>query len=160
LLVLKIALGIVLAFVIIWIAQVVFAIALLRGITSAIPTPHATATVRGAELGFVQPLRSVAPESLDRASAITTITFASVTSPVARGGTGQVRVTSAPNVTCSITVTYASGPSTAQGLGPKTTDVQGSVSWTWTIGTNTTRGTWPIDVRCGSASARATFVVQ
>ena len=89
-----------------------------------------------------------------------TVTFTSVRSPVSRGGTGQVTVSSSADTSCSITVTYSSGPSSAQGLAPKVTDAAGAVSWSWTIGTNTTRGTWPIDVRCGSTSARTTFVVQ
>lgn len=54
-LVLKIALGIILAFVIIGLAQCVFAIALLRGITSSIPTP----TIRsGVGVGLATPART------------------------------------------------------------------------------------------------------
>jgi micrococcal nuclease len=48
-------------------------------------------------------------------------------------------------------VHYKSGPSRAKGLGPKVTNGAGLVSWSWFIGTNTTRGQWPIDVTCGSA---------
>lgn len=60
---------------------------------------------------------------------------------------------------------YASGPSRAQGLDPKTADDAGGVTWSWTVGTNTTLGSWPVDVRCTSpggqsASARQFFVVQ
>jgi len=87
------------------------------------------------------------------------VTFTFVKSPVSPGGTGQVNVATAPNAACTIVVTYKSGPSTAQGLIPKTADGNGNVSWTWNIGTNTTAGTWPIDVRCGAATAHATFVV-
>jgi len=87
------------------------------------------------------------------------VAFTFVKSPVAPNGTGQVTVATAPNAACTIVVTYKSGPSTAQGLIPKTADGNGNVSWTWNIGTNTTAGTWPIDVRCGAATAHATFVV-
>jgi micrococcal nuclease len=69
-------------------------------------------------------------------------------------------VSTSPNIACSIVVTYKSGASTAQGLSPKTSDAAGAVSWSWTIGGNTTLGTWPIDVSCGGARAHATFVVQ
>jgi hypothetical protein len=71
-----------------------------------------------------------------------------------------VTVRTAPGATCSITVTYKSGPSSAQGLTQKTADSNGAVTWSWIVGGNTTAGSWPIDVRCGSSSARATFDVQ
>ncbi|HYY53976.1 MAG TPA: hypothetical protein VFA01_01225 [Candidatus Dormibacteraeota bacterium] len=45
--------------------------------------------------------------------------FVSVRSPVSRGGVGQVTVSTKPLAACTIVVTYKSGPSGAQGLGPK-----------------------------------------
>jgi micrococcal nuclease len=69
-------------------------------------------------------------------------------------------VSTAPNISCSIVVTYKSGASNAQGLTAKRSDAAGAVTWTWTIGGNTTAGTWPIDVTCGGARGHATFIVQ
>jgi hypothetical protein len=61
---------------------------------------------------------------------------------------------------CSITVHYKSGPSRAQGLGPKTPS-RGRVSWRWKVGTNTTPGRWPIAVSCGTAGTlRTSFLVR
>jgi micrococcal nuclease len=88
------------------------------------------------------------------------LTISSVRSPVSRGGTGQATIHTAANADCSITVRYKSGPSTAQGLGPKTTDSSGNATWSWTVGTNTTTGSWPIEVRCGSVRAQTTFEVR
>lgn len=76
----------------------------------------------------------------------------------ASGHPGQVATLAAhytPGVLCSIVVHYKSGPSKAQGLGAKQTGPAGNVSWSWIIGTNTTRGQWPITVTCGSASAQS-----
>ncbi|MDQ2913096.1 MAG: hypothetical protein M3T56_07550 [Chloroflexota bacterium] len=106
-----------------------------------------------------------APATVAAATAAPTVkpvgvAFTSVRSPVSRNGTGLAAVSTAPNISCSIVVTYKSGPSSAQGLVPKTSDAAGAVSWTWNIGAATTLGTWPIDVTCGSARAHATFVVQ
>jgi len=42
---------------------------------------------------------------------LATTTFTSVRSPVSRGGTGQVTVRTNAGASCSITVTYSSGPS-------------------------------------------------
>jgi len=88
------------------------------------------------------------------------VVFTSVRSPVSRNGTGLVTISTAPNTSCAIRVTYKSGPSSAQGLVPKISNAAGAATWTWTIGGNTTLGTWPIDVTCGGASGHATFVVQ
>jgi hypothetical protein len=106
-----------------------------------------------------------APVTRAPATAATTpkpvgVVFTSVKSPVSRNSTGSVTVSTAPNISCTITVTYKSGPSEAQGLVPKVSNAAGAATWTWNIGGNTTLGTWPIDVTCGGASGRATFVVQ
>ena len=85
----------------------------------------------------------------------------SVTSPVARGSDATLQAQSSPNVTCSITVTYKSGPSHASGLAAATTDGAGLVSWTWLVGSRTTPGTWPIRVSCAAAgTASTTFTVN
>lgn len=88
------------------------------------------------------------------------VSFTSVRSPVARGSAAQVVVRTASGASCSITVTYRSGPSAAQGLGPKSADAAGNVTWSWIVGDSTATGSWPIDVKCGSASASAMFTVQ
>jgi len=64
---------------------------------------------------------------------------------------------SAPGTLCTLTVTYRSGPSHAQGLDSKTSDATGNVSWTWFVGSSTSPGKWPIVVSCGAAQAR-TFI--
>ncbi len=77
------------------------------------------------------------------------VKFVSVRSPVLRGGTGLVVIQTTPGTPCTITVIYSSGPSHAQGLDPKTADTRGRITWSWKIGTRTTRGAWPIVVECG-----------
>jgi hypothetical protein len=85
------------------------------------------------------------------------VRLVSVTSPVPHGAYAALTVAASPAQTCSITVYYKSGPSSAAGLYPK----RGSrISWTWKVGTRTTPGRWPITVSCGSAgSLRTSFVV-
>ena len=46
-----------------------------------------------------------------------------------------------------------------QGLGPKTTDASGAVAWSWTVGTNTSPGSWPVTVTCGAKSVRTAVTV-
>jgi micrococcal nuclease len=62
-----------------------------------------------------------------------------------------------PAQTCSITVNYKSGPSQGAGLYPQ----RGiRITWTWTVGSRTTPGRWPIVVSCArSGSIRTSFVV-
>jgi hypothetical protein len=83
-----------------------------------------------------------------------------VTSPVSPGADATLVARVVPARRCTITVYYMSGPSHAQGLYPKR-PVNGRVSWTWMVGTNTTAGRWPIQVRCGTAgSVRTSFRVR
>lgn len=84
----------------------------------------------------------------------------SVTSPVSKGANATLIAKTSPNASCTITVYYKSGASTAAGLGPKTADASGIVSWTWKVGTRTTSGTWSIVVICNGITKGTTFTVQ
>jgi hypothetical protein len=104
--------------------------------------------------GVAASLASAAPA--ERSSS--TARLVRVTSPVSRGDYASLTARVVPSRTCSITVYYKSGPSTAKGLYPKRPR-GGRVSWTWKVGTRTTPGRWPIRVACGSAgSFRTSFV--
>ena len=132
---------------------------------SATPTPTLVVQSAAPTQAATQAPVTQAPPTRAPATAAPTakpvgVVFTSVRSPVSPSGTGLASVATAPNITCDIVVTYKSGASKAQGLTAKTSDAAGAVSWTWTIGGNTTAGTWPIDVTCGGIRAHATFVVQ
>ena len=92
------------------------------------------------------------------------VVIASLPSPVGRGSQAALRATTAPGATCTITVVYKSGPSSAAGLASKTAGGSGAVGWTWTVGSRTTTGSWPVTVTCAkdgaSASASAALVVR
>ena len=83
------------------------------------------------------------------------VRFTSLTSPVARGHHATAAVHTSAAASCHITVTYKSGPSHAKGLGAKHANGSGNVSWTWTVGTNTTPGSWPVKVSCSKAGHSA-----
>jgi len=100
----------------------------------------------------VQPVPTVAPTS----TAGLSLEIPSVTSPVRPGATATLRAVTAPGANCSIVVYYKSGPSTAAGLGPKTADASGNVSWSWTVGTRTTPGTWRIVVKTSQGGSTIT----
>jgi hypothetical protein len=94
------------------------------------------------------------PTAASPTPALTVVTFVKAPITAARGNNATLQVRTAPNTPCSIEVDYKSGPSTAAGLIPKTSDGAGNVSWTWKVGGNTTPGSWPITVTCGSGSAQ------
>ena len=93
------------------------------------------------------------------APAQTVVTFLNAPLTVARGQNATLKAKTAPNTSCSIEVDYSSGPSSAAGLVTKASDGAGNVSWTWKVGTNTTRGIWPITVTCGSGMAQTNITV-
>jgi len=133
-------------------------------IATATPTPEAPATPPPTPTPRATPVATPAP-TISRAAgpaptskpALLPVRITFPAGP-ASGHPGQVATLGAhytPGVLCTIVVHYKSGPSKAQGLGAKQTDGSGNVSWSWIIGTNTTRGQWPITVTCGSASAQS-----
>jgi hypothetical protein len=88
------------------------------------------------------------------------VRLVSLTSPVSAGSDATLTVAVPTGTSCSIVVTYKSGPSSAAGLYPQRAS-GGRISWTWMVGTRTTSGRWPIDVACGTAgSLHTSFVVN
>src|SRR5262249_8568325 len=82
----------------------------------------------------------------------------SLTSPGGGGPPATLPAAARTGATCSIVAPYKSGPSSAAGLYAKRATA-GRVSWTWTVGTRTTPGRWPIDVSCGAAGSLHTSLV-
>jgi hypothetical protein len=85
-------------------------------------------------------------------NATATARLVSVTSPVKKNADATLVAHVVPARRCKITVHYKSGPSVARGLNSKR-PVHGRVSWTWMVGGNTTLGSWPITVNCGTAGS-------
>jgi len=101
---------------------------------------------------------TVAASLVAVATAEARVRVVSVTSPISRGNSATLTVSSSSR--CAIIVVYKSGASVAKGLYPKSPS-GGRVSWTWKVGTNTTPGRWPIVVSCGrSGTLRTSFVVR
>ena len=139
-------------------------------IATATPAPETLATATPTATPRATPVATPVPTISRAAAPAPTLSRAPASKPAplpgritfpagpASGHPGQVATLGAhytPGVLCTIVVHYKSGPSKAQGLGAKRTDGSGNVSWSWIIGTNTTRGQWPITVTCGSASAQS-----
>jgi hypothetical protein len=72
----------------------------------------------------------------------------SLTSPVAPGSNVSVTIKTTPTATCKIVVEYNKVASQDSGLGPKTADEYGIVSWTWTVDKTAPLGKWPVTVTC------------
>ena len=71
-----------------------------------------------------------------------------LSSPVAPFGDATLQIQTASGAACTIDVIYKSGPSRAKGLIPQVADARGWITWRWVVGSNTTRGRWPILVTC------------
>lgn len=142
-----------------------------RPATTQVPTvPTATSSATSAAATAkptATPKPTTKPKS--RPTAVPTSTKLAVrvssrTASVSRNSTASVSIKTSPNSRCSIEVDYKSGPSTASGLGDKTANSTGAVSWSWRVGSNTTRGTWPIYIDCQlgnrSGSVSTSFTVR
>ncbi len=86
------------------------------------PSPSATASPKPT----VTPSAKPSPVPVQ-----TTVRFLNAPLTVPRGAYGTLKVKTSPKTLCTIEVDYKSGPSKAAGLGAKTSDSAGNVSWTW-----------------------------
>ena len=142
----------------------------LHGQTGVAPNgielhPVLSVTKLGASAPVVAPSPSAPPlVGSNTASAAPTVppitgklsvTVLSVTSPASRGSTATLTAQTTAGASCSITVRYKSGPSSAAGLGRQTATANGQVIWTWRVGASATPGSWPITLTCTLASAQA-----
>lgn len=91
------------------------------------------------------PVENQAPVAVAEDLQINVITLSS---PTQKGDNASLAITTSPGANCSIKVIYKSGPSNAAGLGSKTADQSGNVSWSWKVGSKTTSGVWNINVTC------------
>ena len=82
-----------------------------------------------------------------------------ITETVSAGKTASVKVKGLPNTEYSITVTYSTSVSQAQGLEPKYTDENGYVSWSWRVGNQTKPGTYTVEIQCDTEKITLYFSV-
>lgn len=126
--------------------------------TPIIETKAYPGTTRYADLfAQIDRLRPSSPPCLSTGPL--TLEFIFVSSPVKAGAFATVTVKTAPGAYCKITVKYPTGDSTATGLGPKTADANGRVTWSWKVGTQTAAGTHTIVVTaelCGESVKKDT----
>jgi micrococcal nuclease len=93
--------------------------------------------------------------------AATGVKITKVPGTVVAGKAASVSALTAAGVSCTIKVVYKTTVSKAKGLEAKKAAANGVVSWTWTIGTNTTKGTWPVTISCqGNGAAKTTITVK
>ena len=113
------------------------------------------------------PARPAAAQALPTAHALITqaspkaqaATITKHPGSVRRNSYATAAVKTSPNGSCTLTVRYKSGPSKAAGVGTKRAGANGLLSWTWKVGGNTTKGTWPVIITCGATTLRTSVTV-
>ena len=129
---------------------------------TATPSPSLTPVVTASPSPSVSAKQSAVAATKNTATpepVQASIELTSLTSPISHGNNATISIKGKPNTEYNITVEYKSGPSTAAGLGEKTSDSSGHVSWTWKVGTRTTPGSWPITISGGGQSVTFDFDV-
>ena len=98
------------------------------------------------------------PMTENREEAHTGITLLFLTTPIERGNSAMITVSGQTGERYTITVYYKSGKSSAKGLEEKTCR-DGTVSWTWKVGSRTAEGTYRIVISGGGETAEFAFTV-
>lgn len=100
-------------------------------IKTPVPTPTQTPTKMPKPTATPAPTAEV---SRSRAAGIVIVDYSE---SVSRGARAFVEIQGAPNTEYTCDVEYKSGPSTADGLGTKSSNGDGIVSWSWKVGSRT-----------------------
>ncbi|WP_051344287.1 thermonuclease family protein [Alicyclobacillus herbarius] len=72
----------------------------------------------------------------------------------------SITIRTKPGVRATIEVDYKSGPSHASGLGAQTVPKSGLVTWSWTVGSSTTPGKWPVIIRANGKTLKTYVYVS
>lgn len=134
-------------------------IALSRAVSSKVSSIVSSAAsskvVSSSKAASSVPVPSSAPAAVPQSG----ITITKQPGTVSAGSNASISIQGSPNTSYSITVVYSSGASTAAGLGPKTSNASGNVSWTWKVGTRTKAGSYSITISGGGAIKTTSFTV-
>lgn len=87
-----------------------------------------------------------------------TILLVDITSFVYNNNMASLTIQGKPNTDYRISVYYSSGESTAEGLGMKTSDSDGYVTWEWKVGARTKAGSHKIVISGGSDTLTVYFI--
>lgn len=117
--------------------------------SSSIFSSEASSAPKSKATSSAVPASSVSVSSSVPAAAKSTIALTGAPGTVSSGSNATLSIKGKPNTEYSISVYYSNGASTAQGLKPKTSGSDGTVSWTWKVGAKTTAGTHRIVVEGG-----------
>ena len=103
---------------------------------------------------FVEPLITT-----DASASRDNITVLSIPDTARRNETVSLTIQGAPNTEYMLRVQYSSGWLKDEGLGTKTTDAAGKVTWTWTVGERAPFGTCPIEISGNGQTVWTRFTV-
>ncbi len=116
-------------------------------ITTPAPTP--TPTPPPSETPIPTPIPTPTPLPSSQSSQQELISVVSLTSPIKRGLTAELNITTLPDAQCSIKVILPSGnESGASGLKTPIVSTPGNIKWSWKIGGSTNPGTATINLSC------------
>ncbi len=90
----------------------------------------------------------------------TTIRIISSRLYVRHGATAYITVKTIPGAYGVIEVDYKSGPSHAQGLHSQYSSKSGIITWSWMVGTRTTKGNWPVYITVNHKTVKTTLHVS
>lgn len=133
--------------------------------TTTPPTPSLSTTVAPATTSPTTTPPAIIPSTAVPTTPAPTVSaegilFVKWPETVSRNEIAEVTIQAKPNTQYTITVYYKSGPSTAKGLEPQTSDSNGYVTWTWKVGGKTSPGTFRITVSGGGEQKAVTFTVK
>lgn len=89
-----------------------------------------------------------------------TLTIVSLTTPLEAGKKATLVARGKAGEKYDISVRYASGESTAQGLEPQVADEEGLLQWTFRVASRVVAGEYPVTVSGGGETITVTLVVE
>lgn len=101
--------------------------------------------------GAAEPIPGASPTPTDGstpAAATLPVKVVRRAESVQQNDTASITIKTKKNARCAIDVDHGSGSSSAAGLGTKTADRSGKVTWKWIVGSSAAPGLWPIHITC------------
>ena len=79
---------------------------------------------------------------------------------ISPGDTATVIARVPSGTSCSLQVRYQDSSPTSQEFAPIQSETPGLIAWSWQVGPQAPRGTWPLTIMCGDLSASVSITVR
>ena len=129
-------------------ALILLVLFFLAGFIYTYYSDHSSASNPGSNQNSSNQFSPIKPPPKPGPNAAVGVAEEAFDSPIAPGQDSSIIISTTAGASCSIALQMASLKSSGQSLAPQIANAYGTVTWSWTVPSNTPFGSYPLSVKC------------